>query len=122
MLNLVNFDISNNKLGPVITLDHLNGFEQHNRNGDFVVNVSGNLIERIDLSNNYNLYITGPRYKLNIIGNPIICDCTVTLLKKLIDGGDTGGLEKLVEISPPAVRCSDDSPERTRRPSSSREW
>ena len=116
MLNLVNFDISNNKLGPVVNFDQLNGFLQHNKNGDFVVNMSGNLIERIvGLSNDHKLNITSPRYKLNISGNPIICDCTVTLLKKLIDGGETGGLEGLVEISPPAVRCSDDSPERTRR-------
>ena len=95
--------------------DDLNGFLQHNRNGDFVVDMSSNLIERIDLSKNIRFKPAGARYKLNISGNPIICDCTVTLLKKLIDGADTGGLEGLVEISPPAVRCSDDSPLGTRR-------
>ena len=80
-----------------------------------MINLANNLIERIDLRNPYNLAIKESKFKLNLLGNPIICDCTVTLLKTLIDGTVTGPLRNLAEISPPAVRCGEKSPFRTRR-------
>ena len=39
----------------------------------------------------------------------------MTLLRTIIDGKVTGPLKNLAEINPPAVRCSEDSPTRTRR-------
>ena len=78
--------------------------------------MSNNLIERIDLENKYEVPIKKTGFKLNLEGNPIICDCTVTLLKRLIDRDtELGPLNDLMEISPPAVRCGEDSPPRNRR-------
>ena len=115
MLNLDNFNISNNKLGPVLTLSQLNNFIQHNKNGNFVIDMSNNEIQRLDLDNKLSLDIHDNRFKLNITGNPIICDCTVTALKMMIDGTVTGALKNLAEIYPPTVKCSEESPTRTRR-------
>ena len=115
MINLINLDLSNNKLGPVLELRDLNIFLQYNKNGEFVVNLAYNLIERINLENTFGVHIIDTKFKLNIVGNPIICDCTVTLLKTLIDGTVTGPLKNLAEISPPDVRCGEQSPTRTRR-------
>ena len=115
MINLVNLDLSNNKLGPVLELRDLNNFLQNNKNGNFVISLANNLIERIDLENPYSVPIKETKFKLNIQGNPIVCDCTVTVLKTLIDGTVTGPLKNLAEISPPAVRCGEKSPPRTRR-------
>ena len=115
IINLVNLDLSHNKLGPVLEFGDLNNFLQNNRHGKFVISLANNLIERIDLTNPYNLDIKETKFKLNLLGNPIICDCTVTMLKTLIDGTVTGPLKNLMEISPPAVRCSEQSPPRIRR-------
>jgi len=114
MLNLVNLDLSHNKL-MFLELGDLNNFDQTNKNGDFVVNLASNLIERIYLANSFMVTIKETNMKLNLVGNPIICDCTVTQLKSLIDGTVTGPLKNLLEISPPAVRCGEQSPPRTRR-------
>ena len=78
--------------------------------------MSNNLIERIDFENKYGMPIQNTGLKLNLLGNPIICDCTVTLLKKLIDRDtELGPLNDLMEISPPAVTCGEGSPPRNRR-------
>merc|ERR1719461_2081476 len=78
--------------------------------------MSNNLIKEINLENPYGAEIKNTGLKLNLKGNPIICDCTVTLLKRLIDRDtELGPLNDLMEISPPAVRCGEDSPPRNRR-------
>jgi len=49
-----------------------------------LVDLSFNRIERFILKNGFN--ISGPNFKLNLEGNPLICDCFITELKQKLEG------------------------------------
>jgi protein toll len=46
--------------------------------------LSFNRIQRVILKNGFD--ISGPRFKLNLEGNPLICDCAITELKQKLEG------------------------------------
>ena len=89
---LQNLNLSNNLIGDIKPIDinfkpllsnRIPAFDFKQNHG-LVVDLSYNRIERFILKNGFN--ISGPNFKLNLDGNPFICDCTITELKQKLEG------------------------------------
>eukprot|EP00092_Neocalanus_flemingeri_P030633 GFUD01033261.1.p1 GENE.GFUD01033261.1~~GFUD01033261.1.p1 ORF type:complete len:1088 (+),score=206.14 GFUD01033261.1:331-3594(+) len=80
MSKLQALNLSHNEIGRKLMPEDIN-FVQ---NQGLVVDLSFNNIERIILKNGFE--ISGHNFLLNITGNPLICDCTITELKMKLSG------------------------------------
>eukprot|EP00090_Calanus_glacialis_P045164 TRINITY_DN8224_c0_g1_i1.p1 TRINITY_DN8224_c0_g1~~TRINITY_DN8224_c0_g1_i1.p1 ORF type:complete len:1130 (+),score=224.17 TRINITY_DN8224_c0_g1_i1:40-3429(+) len=116
MLKLQVLNMSYNLIGQdrgVLEPDDINFIQRL----DLLVDLSFNKIGRVSLYedklwNNRNH--TFVPFKLNLTGNPIICDCIATELKQKIEGNLEGIFRDMFELTSKDLRCAGKSSEETK--------
>jgi len=114
MLNVEVINISHNLIGDdrgVLQPDDINFIQE----SDLLVDLSFNHIERVTLLETgfwHKNNKTQTPFKLNLIGNPLICDCIATELKQKLDGTLEGVFRDMFEVTSKDLKCGEkNSPE-----------
>ena len=78
------------------------------RSSNLVVDLSYNKIKRLSFENTrLQKSDTFSNYHLNLTGNPLICDCHATELKKMFNGSYSGQFRGMFQLDPKSLYCTD---------------
>eukprot|EP00092_Neocalanus_flemingeri_P010223 GFUD01011014.1.p1 GENE.GFUD01011014.1~~GFUD01011014.1.p1 ORF type:complete len:847 (+),score=141.65 GFUD01011014.1:252-2792(+) len=117
MLNAKVINMSYNNIGEENGVLEPNDINFLQRSDEFMLDLSFNSIERVTLHEDrlfkYNNK-TYTNFKLDLTGNPLICDCIATELKQKLEGTYEGEFRDMFQLASTDLRCGDKSPAENR--------